>query len=142
LTLHRASLSSLTARVICTIKNATIEDATIKDATIKDVTRKVATIKDATINDATIKIGALMNQMNSRCADNNYDNDDPAVVPEEDPERLPTLIAFRCDGNLRWLWWEDVEVGGGGDLSAARSMIGHFTGANFIIGLICSLLSI
>jgi hypothetical protein len=43
-----------------------------------------ATIKDATIKDAIIKIGAIINQMNSRRADNNYNNNDPAAGLEED----------------------------------------------------------
>jgi hypothetical protein len=142
-----ASLPSLRARVNCTIKDATIKDTTKKDAAIKDVTikgaiTKDATIKDATIKDATIKIGALMNQMNSRRADDNYDNNNPAAGPEEDAECLPLHIALRCDGNLCWTWWGHVKVEGGGDLSAARSMIGYVTGANHVVGRICSLLSI
>jgi hypothetical protein len=148
----QVSLPSLKARVSCTkdatIKDATVKDATIKDvtikgATIKDATIKDATIKDATIKDATIKIGALMNQMNSRRADDiNYNDTDLAAGPEEDAECLPLHIAFRCNGNSCWSWWGRVGVGGGGDLSTARSMTGHVTGTNRVIGLIRSLLLI
>jgi hypothetical protein len=97
------------ARVNCTIK-----DATIKDATIKDVTIKGATIKDATIKDANMKIGALMNQMNSRRADDNYDSNNPTASQEEDTERVPLHITFRCDANLHWSWWGHMEGGEGG----------------------------
>jgi hypothetical protein len=83
-----------------------------------------------------------MNQMNSRRADNDYDDDNPTTGPGEDAEHLPVQIVFRCDGNLHWLWWGHMEVGGGGDLSTARSMIGHVTGANHAVILICSLLLI
>jgi hypothetical protein len=101
----------------CNHKRCNHERSTIKDVTIIGATIKDETIKDATIKGATIKIGALMNQINSLCADDNYDNDnnDPTASPEEDAECLPLHIAFRCDGNSHWLWWGHVEVGGGGD---------------------------